>query len=74
VPEQRLDDAHVDPVLEKMGREGVAQGVKADPLGDACESSPKLVESLHGSLIVHAAFVFGTFRSIFSSRLNASRS
>lgn len=31
--EQRLDDADIDAVFEQMGREAVAQRVRADALG-----------------------------------------
>ena len=32
--EQRLDDADVDAVFQKVGGEAVAQGMRPDPLGD----------------------------------------
>src|ERR1700736_3037150 len=35
VPEQDLDDADINAVLEEMGRETVAQCVRSDPLGDS---------------------------------------
>ena len=34
MPEQDLDDADVDAVLQQVGREAVAQRVRPDPLGD----------------------------------------
>jgi len=34
MPEQRLDDADIDAVLEQMCGEAVPQGVGSDPLGD----------------------------------------
>jgi hypothetical protein len=34
VPEQHLNDADIDVLLEQMGREAVAQRVRRDPLGD----------------------------------------
>lgn len=34
MPQQRLDDADVDPVLEEVGRETVPQGVRPDALAD----------------------------------------
>src|SRR6202167_2447072 len=34
VPEQDLDDADIDAVLEEMGRETVPQCARSDPLGD----------------------------------------
>ena len=34
MPEQDLDDADVDAVLQETGGEAVAQGVRSDPLGD----------------------------------------
>src|SRR5580692_7082105 len=34
VPEQDLDDADINAVLEEMGRETVPQCVRSDPLGD----------------------------------------
>ena len=34
MPEQDLDDADVDAVLQQVGGEAVAQRVRADPLGD----------------------------------------
>src|SRR6202050_1803347 len=34
VPEQDLDDADINAVLEEMGRETVPQRVRSDPLGD----------------------------------------
>src|ERR1700691_5405310 len=34
VPEQDLDDADIDAVLEEMGGETVPQRVRSDPLGD----------------------------------------
>ena len=34
MPEQRLDDADVDAVLEQVGRKAVTQRVRPDTLGD----------------------------------------
>lgn len=36
MPQQRLDDANIDPILQQMRGEAMPQGVRADPLGDAC--------------------------------------
>ena len=34
MPEQDLDDANIDVLLEQVGREAVAQGVRRHALGD----------------------------------------
>ena len=49
MPEQLLDDAQVGPALEQVGRERVAQRVRADPLGEpgaggrALDRGPRLL-------------------------------
>ena len=42
MPEQLLDDAQVGPALEQVGRERVAQRVRADPVGEAGPSGRAL--------------------------------
>ena len=48
VPEHTLDDAEVGPPLEQMGGKGVAEGVGADGLREACLFGQLLDDMEHG--------------------------